>query len=81
MLRKVSQAQLQRALQTKLLNVGVELLEVRVSLLDGQYAEMGRKAGLLGAMLGIVLFIALMSLVLVMLAIERNTRGARLRNS
>lgn len=42
-----------------------------------RYAEMGRKGGLLGAMLGIVLFISLMTLVLVMLAIERNTRVNR----
>ncbi len=34
MLRKVSQAQLHRALKAIRFNVGVELLEVRVSLLD-----------------------------------------------
>ena len=37
-------------------------------------AKVAGRGALLGAMLGIVLFISLMSLVLVMLAIERNTR-------
>jgi hypothetical protein len=42
-----------------------------------RYAKVARRGALLGAMLGIVLFISLMSLVLVMLAIERNTRVNR----
>ena len=42
-----------------------------------QYAEVGKKAAIYCAIAVLVIFVTLMSLVLVMLAIERNTRYAQ----
>ncbi len=41
-----------------------------------EYKELGQKAALYSVVFGLVIFIALMSLILVMLAIERNTRNS-----
>jgi len=42
-----------------------------------QYKDMGQEVALYSAIFGLLIFIALMSLILVLLAIERNTRGNR----
>jgi hypothetical protein len=39
-----------------------------------QYKEIGQKAALYSVIFGLIIFIALMNIVLVMLAVERNTR-------
>ena len=41
-----------------------------------KYEKIAEKGAIIGAIFGLVLFIALMTLILIMLAVERNTRNA-----
>jgi len=52
----------------------IKIARLSTSEMD-RYAEVGKRAGLISALFGLVLFISLMGLVLVLLAVERNTRG------
>jgi len=54
----------------------IKLSKIRESGVE-QYKELGKKVAVSLAIFGLIIFISLMSLILVMLAIERNTRNER----